>query len=78
VGGDGGDVRQLSDVSIVVPSDDTQRIQEVQILILHLLCELVEDRLFGGGRANAVVEPAVDAVAAPPQRAASDRQASGH
>jgi D-inositol-3-phosphate glycosyltransferase len=42
LGGDGGSVRSLSDVSIVVPSPDSQHIQEVQIVVIHLLCELVE------------------------------------
>jgi D-inositol-3-phosphate glycosyltransferase len=42
VGGDGGDLRPLADLSIVVPSTDPQHIQEVQIVVLHLLCELVE------------------------------------
>jgi len=48
LGGDGGKLRELADVPIVVPAEDTQRIQEVQILLVHLLCELVEERLFGG------------------------------
>jgi D-inositol-3-phosphate glycosyltransferase len=46
LGRDGGLVRRLSDVPIVVPAGDTQRIQEVQLLLIHLLCELVEERLF--------------------------------
>jgi D-inositol-3-phosphate glycosyltransferase len=46
LGRDGGLVRKLSDVPIVVPADDTQRIQEVQLLLIHLLCELVEERMF--------------------------------
>jgi D-inositol-3-phosphate glycosyltransferase len=46
LGRDGGQCRKLSDVPVVVPVNDTQRIQEVQLLVLHTLCELVEDRLF--------------------------------
>jgi phosphoheptose isomerase len=42
LGGDGGDLISLSGLALVVPSWNTQRIQEVQILALHLLCELVE------------------------------------
>ena len=42
LGGDGGDIAYLSDAALVVPSWNTQRIQETHILILHLLCELVE------------------------------------
>jgi D-inositol-3-phosphate glycosyltransferase len=46
LGRDGGQCRKLSDVPVVVPVNDTQRIQEVQLLVLHTLCELVEERLF--------------------------------
>lgn len=42
LGGDGGAVRSLSDISIVVPAPDAQHIQEVQIVVIHLICELVE------------------------------------
>jgi D-sedoheptulose 7-phosphate isomerase len=34
-------------VSLIVPSDATERIQEGHITIIHLLCELVERILFG-------------------------------
>ena len=47
-GNDGGDVANMDGVlSIVVPSCSTQRIQEGHITIIHVLCELVEDALFG-------------------------------
>jgi D-inositol-3-phosphate glycosyltransferase len=45
LGRDGGDLRPLADVAIVVPSSDTQRIQEVHGVIVHLLADLVERRL---------------------------------
>jgi D-inositol-3-phosphate glycosyltransferase len=41
LGMDGGDVNALTDVSIVVPSVDKQKVQEVQLVIIHLLCELL-------------------------------------
>jgi D-inositol-3-phosphate glycosyltransferase len=44
-GGNGGELRHLSDVSVVVPSKDTQRIQEIHLVLIHLLCELIEGRL---------------------------------
>ena len=44
LGNDGGEHRALSDVAIVVPSADTAHIQEVHIVVLHLLCELVDAR----------------------------------
>lgn len=47
LGGDGGEARALVDQLLLVPSGDTQHIQEVQILILHLLCELVEQQWMG-------------------------------
>jgi D-inositol-3-phosphate glycosyltransferase len=48
LGGDCGDLRHLANVSIVVPTSDTQRIQEVHTLIVHLICELVEQQLVLG------------------------------
>ncbi len=43
-GGDGGDILDLADLSVIIPSSDPQHIQETQIVIVHLLCELVEER----------------------------------
>lgn len=43
----GGKLAPAVDVAIVVPSDDTQRIQEAHIVVGHTLCELVEEELFG-------------------------------
>ena len=48
VGGDGGDMLELADTAIVVPSSDTPRIQEVQILTLHLICELIDEEVMAG------------------------------
>jgi phosphoheptose isomerase len=45
LGKGGGDLHPLADLSIVVPATDTQHIQEVQIVVLHLLCELIEEQL---------------------------------
>ena len=45
----GGDLVRIADVALVVESSSTQRIQETHITIGHILCELVEDVLFGGG-----------------------------
>ena len=47
IGKDGGPMKDLVDVAIVVPSDDTQRIQEAQITIGHILCALVEREMYG-------------------------------
>lgn len=43
----GGKLKQLVDLPIVVPSDDTQRIQEAHITIGHIICDLVEQEIFG-------------------------------
>jgi phosphoheptose isomerase len=47
LGTDGGDLLPLSDAAVVVPVWNTQRIQEVQTLVFHLLCELVEMHING-------------------------------
>ncbi len=47
LGKDGGTTRTLVDLAIVVPSDDTQRIQEGHITIGHILCGLAERELYG-------------------------------
>jgi D-sedoheptulose 7-phosphate isomerase len=47
-GGSGGKLASLADEAFVVPSKVTARIQESHITLGHVLCELVEDRLFGG------------------------------
>lgn len=36
----------LSDVSIKIPNHDTARIQECHILIGHIICEIIENKLF--------------------------------
>ncbi len=45
LGRDGGSCRDLSDVELLVPAQVTARIQEAHLLLLHTLCELVEQRL---------------------------------
>jgi D-sedoheptulose 7-phosphate isomerase len=42
----GGTVAPLCDLALIVESEDTQRIQETHNLIGHILCELVEKKLF--------------------------------
>jgi D-sedoheptulose 7-phosphate isomerase len=46
-GRDGGKLGTLAELALVVNADSTQRIQETHITIAHILCELVEDALFG-------------------------------
>lgn len=42
LGRDGGELARTTDRVIVIPSDDSQRIQEVQLLILHVISEVLE------------------------------------
>jgi len=45
LGRDGGTLKPLCDVALVVPSDTTARIQEAHIFIGHTLCAMVESAL---------------------------------
>ena len=45
-GHSGGKLKGLCDYLINVPSNDTPRIQESHIMLGHIMCELVEKRLF--------------------------------
>ena len=47
LGKSGGHLAELADVALVVPSDDTARIQELHLAIEHLICEMVEEHLKG-------------------------------
>ncbi len=47
LGKDGGKSRPLVDVAIIVPANDTQRIQEGHITIGHIIFQEVEQELFG-------------------------------
>lgn len=46
-GESGGKMKEVSDHLINVPSKDTPRIQESHIMIGHIICELVEAKIFG-------------------------------
>ncbi|HMG82672.1 MAG TPA: D-sedoheptulose 7-phosphate isomerase [Ferruginibacter sp.] len=45
-GATGGKMKSLSDHLINVPSTDTPRIQESHILLGHIICQLVEEKLY--------------------------------
>ncbi|MFH1690082.1 MAG: SIS domain-containing protein [Candidatus Eisenbacteria bacterium] len=47
VGCDAGEMGGLCDYLIAVPTEDTQRIQEIHIAAGHAICEIVESALFG-------------------------------
>ena len=42
-GRDGGEMNAICDVNLVVPDDDTPRIQEMHILIGHTICQLIDN-----------------------------------
>ena len=43
LGGDGGTITNVVNISIVVPSTNTARIQEVHRVIYHIICDVVEN-----------------------------------
>ena len=47
LGKSGGHLKDLADVSVLVPSEDTARIQELHLAMEHVICEMVEERLGG-------------------------------
>jgi D-sedoheptulose 7-phosphate isomerase len=42
-GRDGGAMNDNCDVNVIVPSDNTPRIQEMHILIGHTICQIIDD-----------------------------------
>jgi phosphoheptose isomerase len=45
LGRDGGSTAGMANVDLVVPGESTARIQEAHKFLLHVLCEIVEERL---------------------------------
>ncbi|MFM7414801.1 MAG: SIS domain-containing protein [Alphaproteobacteria bacterium] len=45
LGGDGGAAAALCDVALIIPSNETARVQEAHITLGHAILELLEDRL---------------------------------
>jgi D-sedoheptulose 7-phosphate isomerase len=45
LGKGGGALRELAELALVIPADDTARIQELHLALEHLICEAVEERL---------------------------------
>jgi D-sedoheptulose 7-phosphate isomerase len=46
LGRGGGTIAGIADLALVVPSDNTPRVQEGHITIIHIVCDLLEKRLF--------------------------------
>jgi D-sedoheptulose 7-phosphate isomerase len=49
-GAKGADLAALADVAVVIPSASTARIQEGYMLCAHIMCEVVEQTMFGVAR----------------------------
>jgi D-sedoheptulose 7-phosphate isomerase len=47
LGKGGGALKDLADATLVIPSGETARIQELHLAIEHVICDLVEGRLKG-------------------------------
>ena len=43
LGNNGGKLKEIVNLPIVIPSNDTARIQEVHITIGHIICEIIEE-----------------------------------
>lgn len=50
-GRDGGKVKDIAQLSIIIASDETARIQEAHMFIGHWLCEAIDDLAVNGGLA---------------------------
>lgn len=48
LGRDGGRIKDIADISLIVPSESTPRIQEIHGFTVHLLCEIIERNIFAG------------------------------
>ena len=46
IGNDGGEMKDISDVNLIIPSSDTARIQECHTLLGHTILEIVENKMF--------------------------------
>jgi D-sedoheptulose 7-phosphate isomerase len=44
-GYNGGEMDKVSDINLIVPSDNTPRIQEMHILFGHIICQIIDDEL---------------------------------
>jgi D-inositol-3-phosphate glycosyltransferase len=58
----GGEMISYAHVNIVVPSNNTQRIQEMHLHILHTLCHLIEVKLFGNAQKQKLNGKALESI----------------
>jgi D-sedoheptulose 7-phosphate isomerase len=62
LGKDGGKLKELVHIALVVPSSNTQRIQEVHITVGHILCGALERRILSTPLAVCQEPVAVDTI----------------
>lgn len=46
-GKDGGKIKDIADISIIIPEDETYKIQELHLPVYHCLCLMLEREFFG-------------------------------
>ena len=49
LGRDGGALGELVDYSLIVPSSITARVQEFHVIIYHLICQVIDQRILKEG-----------------------------
>ena len=62
LGKDGGRLKEMVHIALVVPSSSTQRIQEVHITVGHILCGALERRILSTPLATSQDPVAMDAI----------------
>lgn len=43
LGKDGGKMKKMGDLNIIIPSNETPRIQEMHIMVLHMICQIIDE-----------------------------------
>lgn len=46
LGRDGGTIKDVCSLALIVPTNDTPRVQEGHITIIHIVCDLLEKKMF--------------------------------
>ncbi len=59
LGGSGGELAELAGLAIVVPDERTPRIQEIQLLALHMICDLIEHHAASRSAQSVPLEPVI-------------------
>jgi phosphoheptose isomerase len=56
LGREGGPAGELTDINIIIPSNETSRIQEMQLHVLHVLSHLIEQQIMADDRKTAQIQ----------------------